>query len=133
VTTLQTPSGVDELELVVSGMTCGSCAARVERTLARQPGVERAAVNLATSRARVVVEPATVTVERLAVAVEQIGYGLTPSAERVPAEVKRSGDEGVEQRRWLRRVVVAWALGLVVLVLSLGFWRTRGPAGARWR
>ena len=34
--------GAREVELAVSGMTCGSCAARVQRTLGRQTGVERA-------------------------------------------------------------------------------------------
>ncbi|HWD07954.1 MAG TPA: heavy metal-associated domain-containing protein, partial [Actinomycetota bacterium] len=37
----------------VEGMTCGSCAARVERTLRRQPGVAAAGVNFATGRATV--------------------------------------------------------------------------------
>jgi copper chaperone CopZ len=40
-----------EVELAVSGMTCGSCATRVQRVLAKQPGVEAAAVNFATKRA----------------------------------------------------------------------------------
>ena len=41
------------LELSVSGMTCASCVARVEKALARVPGVESASVNLATETATV--------------------------------------------------------------------------------
>src|SRR6266516_5722782 len=45
------PTGT--VEFVVGGMTCGSCAARVQRALAKTDGVADAEVNLATSRARV--------------------------------------------------------------------------------
>ena len=42
------------LDFAVEGMTCASCATRVQRILSRQPGVESADVNYATSGARVV-------------------------------------------------------------------------------
>ncbi len=126
-----------ERELVVSGMTCASCATRVQRTLARQPGVGRAAVNLATSRARVTLDPTAVAVDDLVAAVEQIGYGLAPAGEPLAAPShadaaaagQRSAHEVVEQRRWLGRVAVAWPLGLVVLILSIGF---MDDPWARW-
>jgi copper chaperone CopZ len=70
--------GLAEVELPVDGMTCGSCAARVEKVLSRQPGVERALVNLAGERARVVMDPATVGVDDLVEAVGGAGYGLAP-------------------------------------------------------
>jgi len=41
-----------QLDLPVHGMTCGSCSARVERTLAKQEGVDAVEVNLATGIAR---------------------------------------------------------------------------------
>ena len=68
-----------EVELNVSGMTCGSCAARVQKTLGRQAGVERADVNFATERASVVFDPTQVRVDDLVAAVGKIGYGLTPA------------------------------------------------------
>ena len=43
-----------EFDLSVTGMTCASCSGRVEKALTRLPGVESAAVNLATERAHVV-------------------------------------------------------------------------------
>lgn len=42
-----------ELDLPVSGMTCASCAGRVERALKKVPGVAAASVNLASEQARV--------------------------------------------------------------------------------
>ena len=116
-----------EVELAVSGMTCGSCAARVERALSRHEGVEAAGVNLATERATVVFDPARVQVDDLIAAVGRIGYGL---ARVEPAGEDEEADaEAAAQREWLRRVLVAWPLGLVVLVLSLRFMH---EPWARW-
>ncbi len=112
-------TGATEIEFNVSGMTCGSCAARVQRTLGRQPGVESADVNFATERATVVFDPAQVGLDSLVTAVGKMGYGLVPAgAIGAPAE-EMADTEAVLQRMWLRRVLVAWPLGLVVLWLSL--------------
>lgn len=48
---------LDRAELAVEGMTCASCATRVQRALASGPGVSQARVNLATRRATVVYDP----------------------------------------------------------------------------
>ncbi|MGS0894842.1 heavy metal translocating P-type ATPase [Burkholderia stagnalis] len=65
------------IELDIDGMTCASCVSRVEKALAKVPGVTRAAVNLATERATVDVA-AQVSASQLADAVKQAGYGATP-------------------------------------------------------
>src|SRR5690606_3858637 len=66
--------------LLVSGMTCASCVRRVERALERLPGVSDAQVNLATERATVTYDPATVSVADLLQRVEQAGYTATVEA-----------------------------------------------------
>src|ERR1700733_2253989 len=68
------------VELDVSGMTCGSCAARVQRKLSRQPGVSEALVNYATGRATVELEPGAPAVEQLVAAVQSAGYGASEMA-----------------------------------------------------
>ena len=118
-----------EVELEVSGMTCGSCAARVEKVLGRQEGVERAGVNFATGRATVMFDPGRATVEGLVAAVEKIGYGLAPAHTNVTDEGEAVDAEAAVQAMWLRRVLVAWPLGLTVLVLSLFFMH---EPWARW-
>ena len=60
-------------------MTCASCALRVEKALAKVPGVTRASVNLATEQARVESD-ATVDPGTLADAVRKAGYDATLSA-----------------------------------------------------
>ena len=108
-----------EVELNVSGMTCGSCAARVQKTLGRQSGVERADVNFATQRATVVFDPAQVALDDLVAAVGKIGYGLAPASPTSAPTEQGPDTEAELQRLWFRRVVVSWPLGLVVLYLSL--------------
>lgn len=108
----------------VEGMTCGSCAARVQKVLQRRPGVGDAEVNYATGRASVTATGRQVLdVGDLADAVERAGYRLVPLDERnatassgetqtgdvetvrqTPEEL-RSGD--VEQARWARRAALS--------------------------
>ncbi|MBR7393256.1 heavy-metal-associated domain-containing protein, partial [Klebsiella pneumoniae] len=61
------------LELQIGGMTCASCAGRVERALGKLPGVEQVSVNLASERAHLEVLQA-VDDGVLIAAVEKAGY-----------------------------------------------------------
>ncbi|MFL9888045.1 heavy metal translocating P-type ATPase [Paraburkholderia agricolaris] len=67
------------IELDIGGMTCASCAMRVEKALAKVPGVTRASVNLATEKASIDSD-AAVDPETLAGAVRKAGYEASPSA-----------------------------------------------------
>ncbi len=71
------------IELDIDGMTCASCVSRVEKALAKVPGVTHASVNLATERATVDAAPG-VSASRLVDAVTQAGYGATPVATTPP-------------------------------------------------
>jgi cation transport ATPase len=113
-----TPQAQDQVEFTVSGMTCGSCAARVEKALARQEGVERVAVNLATERAVVAFDPERLGPDDLVAAVVKAGYGLAPVAPATATEAP-ADPEAEFQTLWLRRVLVASPLGIAVLVLSM--------------
>jgi Cu+-exporting ATPase len=79
----------EELRLDLEGMTCASCAARIERKLNKLDGVE-ATVNFATEQATVQCEP-SVTTDELVAAVESIGYGASPVA------AYRPGHSGAEE------------------------------------
>ncbi|KAB2872580.1 MAG: copper ion binding protein, partial [Burkholderiaceae bacterium] len=65
----------ETVALGVSGMTCASCVARVERALQRVPGVVAAQVNLATERAEVVRWKGQAATADLLAALERAGYG----------------------------------------------------------
>ena len=116
----QVPS--TRLELALGGMTCASCAGRIERALAKQPGVLSVSVNLASERAQVQIvrglDPQT-----LLSAVQQAGY----SASLVDAE--RPAQAGAE--RLLQRE--RWALGLAMLLtLPLVVPMLAAPFGLHW-
>lgn len=74
-----------EASLSVGGMTCAACVRRVERALAKVPGVKDASVNLATERARVEFDGAQCDVAKLESAIEAAGYSAKAIApERAP-------------------------------------------------
>ncbi|MEX2148804.1 MAG: heavy metal-associated domain-containing protein, partial [Steroidobacteraceae bacterium] len=66
------------IDLAIRGMTCASCVARVEKALARAPGVLSASVNLATERAHVIAV-AGLALETLRKAVAAAGYEADPA------------------------------------------------------
>jgi Cu+-exporting ATPase len=70
--------------LPVAGMTCASCASRVEKALAKVPGVHDATVNLATERASVRAD-AGVKLDAMRAAVAKAGYELGDEAAAVEA------------------------------------------------
>ncbi|HYV01242.1 MAG TPA: heavy metal translocating P-type ATPase [Actinomycetota bacterium] len=102
-----------ELQLDVTGMTCGSCVQRVEKTLLKQPGVLECRVNLATAEATVRLAEDAAPFDSLRAAVQARGYDIEVHRHRRDGEPARK-----EERDWLRRVWVAWPLGVVVMVLS---------------
>lgn len=72
------------IELPITGMTCASCVRNVERALKRTIGVEEANVNLATERATISADGATVTLPQLVKRVEDAGYGVAIAKLEIP-------------------------------------------------
>ncbi len=68
------PAATETLDLAITGMTCASCAGRVERALLAVPGVRSAEVNLATERARVELLAGTAGFGELTASVRCVGY-----------------------------------------------------------
>jgi copper-transporting P-type ATPase V len=114
------PTAAGPLDFQVEGMTCGSCAARVQRVLGRQPGVASAEVNFAAGTARVAPQGA-VAVEQLQAAVDRIGYRIIPLAAGAPPQGTVAAQAAAEAT-WRRRLPVAapLALGVVVLAMAPG-------------
>ena len=82
-----------DIQLQITGMTCASCSARVEKTLLKVPGVVSASVNLATERATVVLQPelqVAALEAALKAAVEKAGYGAERYAPALPADIPPS-------------------------------------------
>ncbi|MFD7734685.1 heavy metal translocating P-type ATPase, partial [Kitasatospora phosalacinea] len=107
----------DRVELSIGGMTCASCAARIEKKLNRIDGVE-ASVNFATERARVDFGPGT-SVADLIATVERTGYTaeLPPPPSEPDPEPVREPDREPDPLR--DRLLFSAALGLPVVLLSM--------------
>lgn len=99
----------DSVELAISGMTCSTCASRIERKLNRVPGV-RATVNYATESAHIDLD-SEIPVADLVRVVEQTGYAATP------VDDHRGADGDVDALR--RRFVVSLVLALPVVAVSM--------------
>ena len=102
------------LELPIEGMTCASCAVRVEKKLNKLDGVQ-AAVNYATERASVEFDAGEVSPEQLVAAVESAGYRATLPHEDATDEAAPE-DPAASLRR---RLLVSAALTLPVLLLAM--------------
>jgi P-type Cu+ transporter len=115
-----TTTPTTHVELPIAGMTCASCANRIERKLNKLDGVS-AAVNYATEKASVEFDPVAVAPEQLVAAVEAAGYRATlPSADAPAASASEAGGSEADETAPLRRrLIVAAVLSLPVLLISM--------------
>ncbi len=107
---------IEELELPIEGMTCASCAGRVEKSLNNLDGVE-ATVNFATEKARVSYDPATVDASELLEAVTSVGYEASLPSDREDTDTE-PGDP-TPTRSLRLRLLISAALALPVLLMSM--------------
>ena len=120
---------VDEFE--IRGMTCASCAARVEKALAKVPGVAHASVNLATEKATVEVRD-DVAPEALTGAVAKAGYEAAPVVADAPAPTaedtaaREAAVQAAARREGLGVLVPALLSAPLVLPMVLH------PFGVEW-
>ena len=110
------------LELDISGMTCASCAGRVEKALAKVQGVKSVSVNLATERAHVELL-GQVDTSLLINAVSQAGYGA--SVHQTEKATEDDQQKRLHRERWALTLAIVLALPLVLPMLL-------APFGVHW-
>ncbi|MGZ2359137.1 heavy metal translocating P-type ATPase [Streptomyces sp. 372A] len=107
-----------EVELAIGGMTCASCAARIEKKLNRMDGVT-AGVNYATEKAHVTYDGAAVSVQDLIATVEKTGY----TAHEPAPPARTAEDEAVPAPREAdtlrQRLITAVLLAVPVIAMSM--------------
>jgi Cu+-exporting ATPase len=111
--TLTVAPALVPIDLQVTGMTCASCAARIEKKLNKVPGVV-ATVNYATETAHVE-RAAQVSVEDLVAVVESAGYGVLEPEQEAETDPDELG------RRWRTSAVLTVPVLLVSMVPALQF------------
>ena len=108
----------ESVELTIGGMTCASCAARIEKKLNRIDGVT-ASVNYATDTASVAY-PTGVTPQQLIAVVEATGYTAElPAPPTSEPDASGPDEDDSETRALQQRLAVSTALAVPVLVLSM--------------
>ncbi len=109
----------ERVELVVGGMTCSSCSARIEKKLNRMPGVE-ASVNYATEKATVLLPEGTSVAQAISTIVAT-GYTaeVPPPADDEAGTAEADGHEDARTALLRRRLLVSAALTVPVLALSM--------------
>lgn len=112
----------ERVELVIKSMTCASCVGRIERALAKQPGVLEVSVNLATERAQLKVTQGTDS-SSLVRAVTQAGYTATLVTEQ--ADQHSSAENSLRRERVLLIIALVLAAPLVLPMLLM-------PLGVHW-
>ena len=110
-----------DLDLAIGGMTCASCAARIEKKLNKMPGVT-ASVNYATEKAHVAFTD-DVAPEDLVATVEATGYTAAlpapPASSDQPAPDAAQQAKDEEAEAWRQRLVVSAVLTLPVLLMAM--------------
>jgi Cu+-exporting ATPase len=108
---MATTRELERCDLPVTGMTCASCAARIEAGLGELVGVEHANVNFATNRATVTYDPAVTGPDAFSATVTGLGYSVPVAGPTNP--------EAEELRDLWSRLVVAVVLGIPVIAISM--------------
>jgi len=116
-----------QVELTITGMTCASCVARIERKLSKLGGVRSAGVNLATERASVAYDPSRVQPAQLISAVEAAGYGAAPVLKDLSLVVNEGEIVALLGRNGMgKTTLVRSIMGLRPPVIRRGAVRWRG-------
>jgi len=117
-TTESTTDATTDIELAITGMTCASCANRIERKLNKLDGVV-ATVNYATEKARVTF-PGSLTPADLVSTVEQAGYGARlPVVATDPTDGLAAAEEADPTRSLRDRLLVSAVLTVPVVAMAM--------------
>ncbi|MBA3344696.1 MAG: copper-translocating P-type ATPase [Gemmatimonadales bacterium] len=116
------PTAGQRIRIPVSGMTCAACQSRVQKALAKQPGVTDASVNLMMKNAAVTFDPAVITPDRLVEAIRKTGYGAelaSPGQTAFEEQEARDRAQVEEFTELRRKAIVSGIIGVLAMVLSM--------------
>ena len=99
-------SSLRRIGLGLSGMYCAACSITIEDALLKVPGVREVQVQAASQRARILVDPARVSLSAMVSAVQRVGYRAWPDA------AARAGHERLRERR-----VLVWRLSVAAFCM----------------
>jgi P-type Cu+ transporter len=110
-------TGDEQVNLIVSGMHCASCAKIIEKSLQKVPGVKEANVNFAAEKARVIFDASKINANNLIAAVKSVGYKASLSDNSNPEEERKRKEK--ENKDYRNRFFSALILSLPMLYFML--------------
>lgn len=123
VTDLGYEVGKEEVSLTVTGMSCAACVGKVERTLAKLPGVISSGVNLATESAKVEFYAGSIEKAQIKAAIRELGYGVEEKLSAHEELDREKKAREAEVKRQLRYMWLTWPLGLIIMLIQFQeFW-----------
>src|SRR5438105_7176508 len=131
------PGTESRMVFALEGMTCASCAMRIEKGLKKVPGVQDASVNFATEQATVIYDPLQTSIEQMVQKVEAVGYkatlqqpaqGSTAVSDMLGTPAPALQQEDEQSRRKLAEIthkrnllILGIVLTMPVLILNMFF------------
>ena len=103
-----------KIELTITGMTCASCAARIEKVIQKQTGIIHAAVNLATETASVTFYSDLITEKDIINKIKDIGYDAEVRKDKENNDVKYQ-----ELKKMERKLIISIILSIPLLITML--------------
>jgi Cu+-exporting ATPase len=118
---LEIPSSDVTLDLALTGMTCASCSARIEKVVGGLDGIRSMQVNLAAETGVVVFDPGTINKRQILEAIDRLGF----KAEVLAADdenllIKQQRETREKLARMKRELIPAFGFALTLLILSMG-------------
>ncbi|HUT80641.1 MAG TPA: heavy metal translocating P-type ATPase [Candidatus Bathyarchaeia archaeon] len=108
----------EKVEIVVSGMTCSSCAMNVEKALTKINGVISTVVNLTTRKATIEFNPSIVNISMLENAIRSVGYDVEKSIEE-DALSQRRRLEREERLRYRNRLIFGVIFSVPIMIFGM--------------
>ena len=108
-----------QVTLGISGMTCAACSARIEKVIARQPGITRIHVNLANEQAAIAYDPSQIRLHDIKEKIRALGYEPREVEKKSAAEDARKRKEKELKRQWAK-LIVALLFAVPLLYIAMG-------------
>jgi len=122
----------ERVRIPVGGMTCAACQARVQKALAKQPGVTDASVNLMMKQATVAFDPTVITPDRLVETIRKTGYEAelaSPDQTAFEEQAARDQAQAEEFAELRRKAIVSGVVGVLAMVFSMPLMAANEHAG----
>jgi len=121
--TLVMPSKEERVrvELAISGMTCASCSARIEKVIGGMEGVHAMSVNLASESGQVTFDPEKTSLRQIRAVIDRLGFSARPIASSGADSIRQQQQEAEKRVLNMRnRLLPSFIFAFLLLVLSMG-------------